>query len=89
MMASRREFITLRRRGGGVGTRGTCAAAGTKMPRIAFLSPGRSELPDPTFNMLNAFLQRLHDLGYTEGQNLAIERQYADGRSDRLPRAGR
>jgi len=34
--------------------------------------------------MLNAFLQRLHDLGYTEGQNLAIERQYADGRSDRL-----
>src|ERR671913_278735 len=57
-----------------------------KMPRIAFLSPGRSELADPIFNMLNAFLQRLHDLGYTEGQNLAIERQYADGRSDQLPR---
>jgi putative ABC transport system substrate-binding protein len=55
------------------------------MPRIAFLSPGRSELPDPIFNMLTAFLQRLHDLGYMEGQNLAIERQYANGRSDRLP----
>jgi putative tryptophan/tyrosine transport system substrate-binding protein len=34
--------------------------------------------------MLNAFLQGLQELGYTEGQNLAIERQYADGSSDRL-----
>ena len=57
----------------------------SKMPRIAFLSPGRTELSDPIFNMLTAFLQRLHDLGYTEGQNLAVERYYADGRSDRLP----
>ena len=63
----------------------TRAQPATKMPRIAFLSPGRSELSDPIFNMLNAFLHRLHDLGYAEGQNLAIERQYADGRSDRLP----
>ncbi|ANY82603.1 hypothetical protein BB934_30485 (plasmid) [Microvirga ossetica] len=61
------------------------AQPATKLPRIAFLSPGRSEPSDPIFNMLNAFLQRLHDLGYTEGQNLAIERHYADGRSDRLP----
>jgi putative ABC transport system substrate-binding protein len=55
-----------------------------KVSRIGCLSPGRSELPDPTFNMLNAFQQGLHDLGYTEGQNLAVERQYADGSSDRL-----
>ena len=55
-----------------------------KVPRIGYLSPGRSELPDPTFNMLNAFLQGLQELGYTEGQNLAIDRQYADGNSDRL-----
>jgi putative tryptophan/tyrosine transport system substrate-binding protein len=34
--------------------------------------------------MLNAFLQGLQELGYTDGQNLAIERQYADGSSDRL-----
>jgi putative tryptophan/tyrosine transport system substrate-binding protein len=61
------------------------AQQSTKVPRIAFLPPGRSELSDPIFNMLNAFLQRLHDLGYTEGQNLAIERKYAEGRSDRLP----
>src|SRR5215218_8532708 len=80
----RRYFITLF---GGAAFAWALAARAqqaTKMPRIGFLSPGRSELPDPIFNMLNAFLQRLHDLGYTEGQNLAIERQYADGRSDRL-----
>ena len=55
-----------------------------QMRRIGILSPGRSELRDPTFSMLNAFLQGLHELGYTEGQNLAIERQYAAGSSDRL-----
>ena len=55
-----------------------------RMRRIGILSPGRSELRDPTFSMLNAFLQGLHELGYTEGQNLAIERQYAAGSSDRL-----
>ena len=46
-----------------------------KVPRIGCLSPGRSELPDPTFNMLKAFQQGLHELGYTEGQNLAVERR--------------
>ena len=55
-----------------------------KVQRIGCLSPGRSELPDPTFNMLSAFLQGLQELGYTDGQNLAIERQYADGNADRL-----
>jgi len=82
----RRYFITVF--GGAAAAWALAARAqqATKMPRIAFLSPGRSELPDPIFNMLAAFLQRLHDLGYTEGQNLAVERQYADGRSDRLPR---
>jgi putative ABC transport system substrate-binding protein len=53
-------------------------------PRIGYLSPGRSELPDPTFNMLTAFLQGLHSLGYTEGQNLTVQGQYADGSLDRL-----
>jgi hypothetical protein len=76
----RRYFITVF---GGATVAWTLAARAqqaAKMPRIAFLSPGRSELSDPIFNMLTAFLQRLRDLGYTEGQNLAIERQYADGR---------
>src|SRR6516162_8761325 len=52
--------------------------------RIGMLSPGGTEPSDPTFKMLNAFLQALQDLGYTEGQNLSVERDYAKGSSDRL-----
>src|SRR5437899_4683262 len=32
-----------------------------------------------------AFRQGLHDLGYVEGQNLAIESRYAEGSLERLP----
>jgi putative ABC transport system substrate-binding protein len=52
--------------------------------RIGMLSPGGSEPSDPTFKSLNAFLQALQELGYTEGQNLAVEREYANGSSNRL-----
>ena len=80
----RREFVTLL--GGAAVAWALTARAqqAMKMPRIGILSPGRSELSDPNFNVINAFLQGLHDLGYTEGQSLAVERRYADGRSDRL-----
>ena len=67
----RREFITL------VGSVSLAwpLVARAQQPdrtyRIGTLSPGRSELPDPTVNMLNTFLQGLHKLGYTEGENLA------------------
>jgi putative ABC transport system substrate-binding protein len=77
----RREFITLL---GGMAAAWPLTAQVGKVPRIGCLSPGHSELSDPIFNMLNAFLQGLHELGYTEGQNLVVERQYADGSSDRL-----
>ena len=55
-----------------------------QLPRIGILSPGRGELPDSTLTMLNAFVQGLRELGYTEGQNIVIERQYAEWNSDRL-----
>jgi hypothetical protein len=32
-----------------------------------------------------AFLQRLGELGYVEGQNLITERRYSEGRTDRFP----
>src|SRR5262245_65228318 len=34
---------------------------------------------------LNAFRQRLRELGYVEGQNLVIEYRSADGRAERFP----
>jgi len=81
----RRDFIELL---GGFATGWPLAAAAqqaTRMHRIGILSPGRSELPDPTANMLNAFLQELYELGYAQAQNIVIERRYAEGSPDRLP----
>jgi len=53
-----------------------------KVPRIGYLSPfdaaresARSE----------AIRQRLRELGYIEGQNIAIEYRYAEGKNDPLP----
>jgi ABC-type uncharacterized transport system substrate-binding protein len=80
----RREFLSLL---GGVSLTWPLSARAQQLERtrrIGILSPGRSELADPTFNMLNSFLQGLHKLGYTEGENLIIERQYANGSSDQL-----
>ena len=53
------------------------------MPRIGILSfdgapSGRN--PDPS----RGFLIGLREHGYVEGQNILIERRYADGRADRL-----
>ena len=55
-----------------------------KIARIGILSPGQSEIHDSTFKMLNAFAEGLHELGYSEGQNIVIERAYAGWSSDRL-----
>jgi ABC-type uncharacterized transport system substrate-binding protein len=52
------------------------------MPVIGFLS---LVSPDPFAPSLAAFRQGLRDTGYIEGQNVAIEYHWAEGRPDRLP----
>ena len=52
-----------------------------KIPRIGFLSL----TPGPSSTSSGAFQQGLHELGYVEGKNIAIEYRYAAGRIDRLP----
>ena len=52
------------------------------MPVIGFLG---STSPGPNEPALAAFRQGLGETGYVEGQNLAIEYRWADGRDDRLP----
>jgi putative ABC transport system substrate-binding protein len=62
-----------------------CAAEGQqagKFPRIGFLS-GQSS-PDLA-RQLEAFRQGLRELGYVEGQTIAIEYRFAEGRPERLP----
>src|SRR5262245_42007991 len=53
-----------------------------KVPRIGLLSSGS---PSSTKEGVEAFRQRLHELGYVEGQNIVIEHLYAEGVADRFP----
>ena len=52
------------------------------VPRIGLLSlTSPSDRPP----LLDAFRQRLRELGWVEGQNVVIDYRYAEGRVDRLP----
>jgi putative ABC transport system substrate-binding protein len=52
------------------------------MPVIGYLG---SESPAPFAPFVDAFRHGLSETGYIEGQNLAIEYRWAEGRYDRLP----
>jgi len=54
----------------------------TKLPVIGFLGSGS---PGSNAPLLAAFRQGLSETGWVEGQNLAIEQRWAEGRYDRLP----
>ena len=57
------------------------AQAPAKVPRIGFLS-ARPPTDNPYF--IESFRQGLRELGYVEGQNIAIEYRFAEGRPERL-----
>ncbi|MGA8997418.1 MAG: ABC transporter substrate-binding protein, partial [Pseudolabrys sp.] len=79
----RREFITLLSAAAAAWPLVSRAQQATKMPRIGVLTPGRSDNSDASLRTLNAFIPTLRELGYTEGQNIAIERKFAEGNMDR------
>jgi putative ABC transport system substrate-binding protein len=60
-----------------------CLPASAQQPkklfRIGFLSPTSDD------SRVEVFRQGLRELGYQEGQNLAIEYRWADGKFERLP----
>jgi len=58
------------------------AQAPAKVHRIGFLT---SRSPTDSPHLLEAFRQGLRELGYVEGQNIAIEYRFAEGRPERLP----
>jgi putative tryptophan/tyrosine transport system substrate-binding protein len=76
----RRDFITLL--GGAAAAWPLAAGAQTvgKLPTIGLLIPGTRAVHGPWFASL---VQRLHELGWTEGRTVTIEHRWADGRSDR------
>src|SRR5262249_4301854 len=54
-----------------------------KVYRIGFLSAYSSSLPSTPY--LDAFWQQLRELGWIEGQNLVMERRWAETRFERMP----
>ncbi len=50
--------------------------------RIGILIPGSASIYSAR---VEAFRQRLRELGYVEGKNIVIEYRYAEGKPDRLP----
>jgi ABC-type uncharacterized transport system substrate-binding protein len=60
----------------------TQAQQPAKISRIGWLAGGS---PSGVAPLTDAFRQGLHQLGYVEGKNVAIEYRYAEGKFDRLP----
>jgi hypothetical protein len=50
--------------------------------RLGIVSPDSASVP---LRAVNAFSDRMRELGYIEGENLVIESRWAEGRLDQLP----
>jgi ABC-type uncharacterized transport system substrate-binding protein len=63
-----------------------CSTAGGqesgRVYRVGFLFAGN---PPAVASRIKAFREKLVELGYAEGKNLAIETRYGEGRGDRMP----
>src|SRR5215831_17959119 len=76
----RRTFITIV--GGTVlGAPLAAEAQAAKVPRIGVLHPGA---PSTSSHFAAAFDQGLRELGYVQGQNIVVERRFAEAKTERM-----
>src|SRR3989442_8957719 len=77
----RREFITLLGSAAAAWPLAAHAQQPGKLPSIGFLGAGTAS----AWSLwVAAFVQRLRELGWIEGRNVAIEYRWAEGRSERF-----
>ena len=83
-MTTRRVFLRALVGGAIVAPSAARAQAPAKLPRIGFL--GTASLDSPEMWLSQAALREgLHERGYVEGQNIAVEYRLADGNVERFP----
>src|SRR5690348_2480759 len=86
---TRRRVLRLFTRGliglsaGELGSR--LARAADSAQRVARLGQVAPESASTVPPAVSVFWERLHELGWIEGQNLVVERRWAEGHLDRLP----
>jgi putative ABC transport system substrate-binding protein len=62
----------------------TVAYSADQVPKVGYISPGSSSDPARS-RRFEAFRQGLRDLGYMEGQSIALEPRWAEGKYERYP----
>jgi hypothetical protein len=77
----RREFITLLGSAAAVWPLATRAQQAARRPTIGYMGANTPSIESPR---TAAFMQRLHELGWIEGRNVAIEYRWAEGRNERF-----
>ena len=81
-MSTRRAFLGTLAAGALAAPGGLRAQQTGRVPRIGWLGGPSRESAQP---FVQPFLEGLKDLGWVEGQNIAIEWRFAGGQADRLP----
>jgi putative ABC transport system substrate-binding protein len=78
----RREFITML---GGAAAAWPLAAGAQQLPALPVIGFMSGRAPEESAHLIAAFRKGLNDIGFVEGQNIAIEFRWARGQYDRLP----